>query len=304
MSNNQSHSLIKILAHLGYSDADVVKVFRMDEKRIVAECSINKKRFILKGISAIRYGTPLNESIVLGNVSAHKFLGNMNSIAPCIFPIDEATKCLYMKMDGYWFYLIELIDGRKMQSTANDEYLLGRLAKKLHSLCGYEVPSALNEDKSRFYGWFHDKPFKTEFDSLLNKLPDFSKYDRCFIHTDLGPHNAMVKTNGEALLIDLDDSGIGSRYLDLGWAFIMQFVEHTENMRLSYRFDLAKAFLSGYYGSLSIPKEEYDLIWQGAIYMHISYMQMYGPYAVDSLWAILQFGLGCKDKLWNIINNS
>ncbi len=33
----------------------------------------------------------------------------------------------------------------------------------------------------------------------------------------------------------MDDSGIGSRYLDLGWPFIMQFVEHTDEMVLSYR---------------------------------------------------------------------
>ncbi len=103
------------------------------------------------------------------------------------------------------------------------------------------------------------------------------------------------------MLIDLDDAGIGSRYLDLGWAFIMQFVEHTEQMRLSYRFDLAQAFLEGYYGTARISRMEYDLLWQGAVYMHISYMQSYGPDAVDSLWNILQFGLEQKTALWQLL---
>lgn len=40
------------------------------------------------------------------------------------------------------------------------------------------------------------------------------------------------------------------------------------------------------------------LLWQGAVQMHISNMQTYGPYAVDSLWANLQFGLAQKEKLW------
>ncbi len=94
------------------------------------------------------------------------------------------------------------------------------------------------------------------------------------------------------MLIDLDDAGIGSRYLDLGWAFIMQFVEHTEQMRLSYRFDLAQAFLEGYYGTARISRMEYDLLWQGAVYMHISYMQSYGP--VRSI----PYGISCSLD-WN-----
>ena len=45
-------------------------------------------------------------------------------------------------------------------------------------------------------------------------------------------------------------------------------------------------------------EEKYDLIFQGAIQMHISYMQTYGPYAIDSLWKILLFGIDQKEILW------
>ncbi len=104
------------------------------------------------------------------------------------------------------------------------------------------------------------------------------------------------------MLIDLDDSGIGSRHLDLGWAFIMQFVDfNQETGEMRYRFDLAEAFLHGYYGGaaeISMSAEEYDLLWQGAVFMHISYMQCYGPEAVDSLWEILKFGMRQKQQLW------
>ncbi len=135
----------------------------------------------------------------------------------------------------------------------------------------------------------------------MELLPDFREYDRCFIHTDLGPHNTMIRKDGRLILIDLDDAGMGSRYLDLGYAFIMQFVEHTEDMRLYYRFDLAKAFLKGYYGENPIPRSEYDSIWHGAVQMHISYMQCYGEDAVDSLWEILKFGIAQKERLWKIL---
>ena len=32
-----------------------------------------------------------------------------------------------------------------------------------------------------------------------------------------------------------------------------------------------------------------------------SYMQTYGPYAVDSLWKILNFGMDQKEALWEMI---
>lgn len=278
----------------------VIKCLRPDSPRIVAEVRAGEGRYILKGIPAAGDdGEARGEQTIRGNASAHLFLGNRIGIAPRIFPVEGHDEIYYLNRNGYWFYLTEYIEGRPMQATPEDEFLLGRLARRLHSLKGYSLPSALDENKRQFYEWFREKPFKPEFDAL----PDFAGYDRCFIHSDLGPHNTIIRENGEAVLVDLDDAGMGSRYLDLGWAFIMQFVERTENMRLSYRFDLAQAFLKGYYGTGRLSEEDYELLWQGAVYMHISYMQSYGPGAVDSLWKILRFGLAQKPRLWEMTKN-
>ena len=46
-----------------------------------------------------------------------------------------------------------------------------------------------------------------------------------------------------------------------------------------------------------ISEEDLELI-----QMHISYMQSYGPYAVDSLWKILKFGMKQKEVLWEMIH--
>ncbi len=53
-----------------------------------------------------------------------------------------------------------------------------------------------------------------------------------------------------------------------------------------------------------INRSEYDLIWHGAVYMHIAYMQCYGPDAVDSLWDILTFGMNRKEMLWEKLQAS
>lgn len=157
----------------------------------------------------------------------------------------------------------------------------------------------MSEDKQRFYAWFADKSFKPAFDKILDGLPDFRVLDRCLIHTDLGPHNVIVTPDNRLVLIDLDDAGLGSRHLDLGYPFICQFVEHDDEMNLTYRFDYALAFLRGYYEDEKIPRKEYNGLWDGAVYMQISYMKCYGSEAVDSLWKILEFGLAQKETLWD-----
>ena len=85
----------------------------------------------------------------------------------------------------------------------------------------------------------------------------------------------------------------------------MQFVDFDHDMEeMHYRYDLAQSFLRGYYADEIISREEYDLLFQGAIQMHISYMQVYGPYAVDSLWKILLFGIAQKEPLWEMIQEN
>ena len=252
-------------------------------------------RYVLKG-----FPEDIPESTVQSNVQAHLFLGNEKGLAPRIYP--ARTGEYYVCNQGYRFYLMEYIEGRPMEETPEDAYRIGQAARQLHDLKGYSVRSPETQSKKRFYEWFRDRSFVKEFDAILDELPDFEKLDQCLIHSDLGPHNMMLRQDGKAIFIDLDDAGIGSRYLDLGWPFIMQFVDFDHDPEMKYRFDLAESFLKGYYGEEGISREEYDLLFYGAEQMHISYMQSYGPYAVDSLWEILNYGMDRKETLWERIN--
>lgn len=280
------------LKYWGITAFTLLERYHEKTERILCSIEAAGHIYFLKGLPREKA-----EETVLGNVRAQEYLGNREHMAPAI--IYTADGKSYIGEGDYWFYLMEYIKGSNLEETTADEYVLGQMARKLHSLRDYTCSSSLKQDKSRFYDWFVEKPFKPEFDRILDGLPDFTQYEQCFIHSDLGPHNAMRRNTGEVVFIDLDDAGIGSRYLDLGWAFIMQFVDfnhQTEEMR--YRFDLALAFLQGYYGDEPLSNAEYDLIWQGAVYMHISYMQVYGPDAVDSLWKILLYGMAQKKELW------
>ncbi len=284
-----------VLEHWDLRDPRTEEQLNGKAPRLVYRIKTDSGRFVLKG-----YPDESPEEGIGSCVRAHLFLGNEKGLAPCVYPMKNGG--YYLRDQGYRFYLMEFIEGRQMEETPEDEYRLGHAAKKLHALYGCSLRSPLDQGKKRFYGWFRDRPFVRELDAILDALPDFEKLDQCFIHSDMGPHNAILSRDGRVVFIDLDDSGMGSRYLDLGWAFIMQFVEHDhETAKMEYRFDLAESFLKGYYGEKGITREEYDLIFYGAEQMHIAYMQSYGPYAVDPLWKILNYGMDRKEELWDMI---
>ena len=285
-----------VLDHWELSNPRPETQFHENTTRQIFMIRTDSGRYVLKG-----FPEDIPESTVQSNVQAHLFLGNEKGLAPRIYP--ARTGEYYVCDQGYRFYLMEYIEGRPMEETPEDEYRIGQAARKLHDLKGYSVKSPETQSKKRFYEWFRDRSFVKEFDAILDELPDFEKLDQCLIHSDLGPHNMMLRQDGKAIFIDLDDAGTGSRYLDLGWPFIMQFVDFDHDPEMKYRFDLAESFLKGYYGEEGISREEYDLLFYGAEQMHISYMQSYGPYAVDSLWEILNYGISQKETLWERINN-
>lgn len=284
-----------VLNYWELDSPEIGEQFNKGSPRLIFRIRTGTQDYLLKGLPC-----SIPETTVMSNVQAHRFLGNQNGMAPKIYP--TKTGEFYVRHAEYWFYLMEFIGGRKMEETPEDAFLLGAAAKKLHALQGYALKSPDSQRKERFYAWFRDRSFVREFDAILDALPDFETLDQCFVHTDLGPHNAMVRQNGEVIFIDLDDTGIGSRYLDFGWPFIMQFVDFNHTTKaMRYRFDLAQSFLRGYFGEGEISRTEYDRIFDGAIQMHISYMQSYGPEAVVELWKILRFGMEQKEILWEML---
>ena len=100
-------------------------------------------------------------------------------MAPKLYP--TKTGEFYICSQGYWFYLMEFIDGRQMEETTEDEYKIGQAARKLHSLQGYDVKSPAPQSKARFYTWFRDRSFVKEYDAILNEIPDFEKLEQLAI---------------------------------------------------------------------------------------------------------------------------
>ena len=286
----------KVLKNWGIRDSEILHQFDVGGKRIVYKICTEIGEVILKGIP-----TETQEKIIIGYTKAHEYLGNQKGLAPKLIYLSDGNA--YLKEEQYYFYLMEFVSGRQLEETVEDEFLLGQAAEKLHQLTDFIYLCSFNSEQQKkiFHDWFSERSFKTEYDAILDSLPNFNNYEQCFIHTDIGPHNAWLNTEGEVIFIDLDDAGFGPRYIDLGWPFIMQFVDYNKKTHeIRYRYDLAKAFLKGYYGEKIITQDEIDMIWNGAIYMHISYMQSFGQDAVDPLWEILKFGIEQKEQMYEM----
>lgn len=287
----------KILDNWGFKKAEVTYKYNVSGRKVVYKVDTENGEVILIGIP-----THIDENIIIGNTKAHEYLGNLKGFAPKLIYLSDGNA--YMKENQYYFYVTEFISGRQLHETVEDEFLLGQAAAKLHELIDFNNCCSFDceEKKKVFHEWFPERSFKAEYDAILDSLPNFKVYKQCFIHTDIGPHNALLNNAGEVIFVDPDDAGMGSKYIDLGWPFIMQFVDfNKETHETHYRFDLAKAFLEGYYGEKTITADEIDMIWNGAIYMHIAYMQCFGPDAVESLWKILKFGIEQKEKLFRML---
>ncbi|QSX04658.1 aminoglycoside phosphotransferase family protein [Sedimentibacter sp. zth1] len=291
-------SIYRILKKWGFHKPKIINSYNGNGRRIVCKVVTENGEIILKGIPR----DDIEEKVVIGNTKAHEYLGTLKGLAPKLIYLPDGNA--YIKDEQYYFYVMEYVSGRQLQETEEDEFALGQSVAKLHEFSDFNYLCSFDSEmqKKVFHEWFSERRFKKEYDAILDSLPNFKEYKQCFIHTDIGPHNALLNKEGKVIFIDLDDSGIGPKYIDLGWPFIMQFVDFNKKTHeMYYKFDLAKAFLHGYYGEKKITADEIDMIWNGAIYMHIAYMQSYGPDAVEDLWEILKYGIEQKEKLFQML---
>ena len=284
-----------ILLNWGMQDAVVLKQYETQGGRIVCKVQTHAGLVILKG-----QPIAVPKEQIISDISAYEFLGNRRRMAPKVYYRPGGTA---LWEDGaYRYCVMEFIDGRQAEETAEDERLLGMATAALHKLTGYARPCLFHvgENLRQFQTWYADRPWKAEFDALLRQMPNFDQYRQCFIHTDIRPANVIIR-DGSAIFIDLDGAGCGSPFLDLGWPFLSQFVEYDKKTKeLGYKFELADAYLEGYCREYKLNRTEYDLLWWGAIYTHIYNMQWYGPDDVEPLWRILTFGIAQKDALLQI----
>ncbi len=291
-----------IKSNWGLENIKAPEVLQKNKEREVYLAKSGEDSFVLK----IFHSEQAKKSImkytdVLAFVMQSEF-----KYAPKIFKSLSGNYIVYKQ--GSPSYLMEYIKGEEIKENENDEYRLGALLAELHMLQGCPIFSDIDTSKSiaAMLTRFDKYSFKDEYEDIVKRLPDFSMMKQSFIHTDVHPQNAIKRDNGEICLIDFDEAGIGSTYIDLGYPLITQFVQFTgrkENgivpdiNKLEFHYNEAKAFYNGYFSISPMPDDEKQFIFDGAVFMQLLYMPVFGDDAVQYMWRILTFALDNKPLL-------
>ncbi len=165
----------------------------------------------------------IKENLIIKYTESLRYLNTKNpKLAPEI--IETFNGDLYSEINGQFAYLMEKIAGRPLQENIEDEYRLGQASARLHQFSDYNIPSCLDIDSiiSDMKTKFAEYQFKSEYNKIIDSLPDFNKFKQTFIHTDIGPHNAMIADSNQVIFVDWDDAGQGSPYIDIGYPLITQ----------------------------------------------------------------------------------
>lgn len=286
MKDNYNFSYVEILDKL---------FTKGDREAYVINADCNK--YVLK-----LFGESYSQQVIMNDIDAIQYLeDNEEQFAPKLYPNKKGE--LSFSINNKHLYLMEYIEGRELVSNNEDCYDLGNKLSKLHKIEGYKTVSGVRtaERIDNMLKRFHEYTFKEDYDSVVNSLPKFEELETCLIHTDITLRNAIRKENGDLILIDWDDSGSGSLFVDVGYPLITQFVNYNNLDNMSFNDQLARAFYTGYFKESKMEKEMIKHIFDGAVFMQLMYMPCYGDEGIKPMWRILNYGLDNKEEILNVL---
>jgi len=277
------------------SELKIISEFKTNGGRNAYKIEAKEGTYVLK-----MYPPEFEETNIKKYTDALNFISAKSDIkiAPLIYCNKE--NALYSKINDRYVYIMEYIEGRLLNDTPQEEYKLGQASANIHKICDYQHRSCLDVQERilNMKNRFSEYPFKNEYDEIVNSLPDFDKYKQTFIHTDIGPHNAIITDDEKIIFIDFDDAGMGSLFIDIGYPLITQFVQINKATKvIEFNYEKAKAFYQGYKSNFNISQKDKQLIFDGAVFMQLMYMPCYGIEGIQYMWDILKFALNNKDKL-------
>ena len=203
----------------------------------------------------------------------------------------------FSQIDRKPIYLLEYVIGERPQPTAETYHKLGRLTAELHLIRDYPYETD-----------FHPAPiiarnlpniakglsFKEEYLRVVEALPSFEALPQTIIHTDIAPINAVEKANGDLILLDWDDVGVGIRVLDIAFPLIQQFVSEDGE----FLEDNAHSFYAAYFSKISLIEDELDHIFPAALFIALMYIK-YGD--TQKRWQRIQWAIENRRMLEDVI---
>jgi Ser/Thr protein kinase RdoA (MazF antagonist) len=215
--------------------------------------------------------------------------------APLILKTRNGT--FFHQIKNQFMHITEFIEGKSPKSTEDNWHKLGIITANLHNIEGYPYSSLFTFDSVMPELFENVKMFKfgKEYLYLVNTLPDFKDLPISLIHTDIGLHNAVMKHDGNLVLVDWDDSGTGPTVIDLGFPLICQFI----SSHLKFRKSIAESFYQGYLSRRQITDKEKNIIFNSGLFCALMYIK-YGIVHIN--WRKIQYAIRNKEMITSVLN--
>lgn len=268
------------------------KLFQTSGERVVGLIESDKGKFVYKIADPWKAETAIKRDL-----SAFDFLNSIGfKHISTILRTKEGK--VFAKKDGQFIYLMTFVEGKNPEPTPENYGQLGKITAELHNVKGFPFETEFKagiviEDlkkNSKEYS------FGKEYTEILNNLPDFECFPKSLIHTDISTGNSMKEENGNIILLDWDDVGIGTRIFDLGQPF-----GHFVSEDLEFYEERARAFYSAYFKEIELTQAEIDHILDAAIFYACMYL-IYGD--MEKRWRRIKWSIENRDKLERIIKES
>ncbi|MBP6943161.1 MAG: phosphotransferase [Candidatus Buchananbacteria bacterium] len=198
----------------------------------------------------------------------------------------------YIPVKEQFAFVLGYIEGVHPQSVVSTWHRMAELTAQLHQITEYPFGTTITvtTERPKFLEDTSRLRFEKEYQQLAQELPDFTDVPQRLIHTDIGLHNTIQRSDGELIFVDWDDAGVGARILDLGYPLICQFISHD----LVIDTANAKAFYARYQELEPLTKTEKEQLFDAGLFFALMYSK-YGD--SEKNWQRIQFAIQNKSQL-------
>ncbi|MFY9228109.1 MAG: aminoglycoside phosphotransferase family protein [Candidatus Microsaccharimonas sp.] len=269
------------------TNAEVAEVLQQSGERVVYKISSQEDSYVFKTSSLSK-----SRSQIEKDVAIFPYLEKHHFPAPRL--LKTKTGADFIEYREQFLYALTFIDGLRPEANEVNYKQLGKLTADLHKLTDYSVHTDFNAasvieemiEKNKVY------PIGDKYEHLLKSLPDFEVMPKSLIHTDIGLHNTVQKPDGQIVLVDWDDAGIGTRILDIGFPLICGFVSNN-----SFDSTNAQAYYASYFQNIDLTPEEKSHIFDAGLFYILMYSIFDGTGIDQANWEKAQFAVAHRPLL-------
>ncbi|MSP13762.1 MAG: aminoglycoside phosphotransferase family protein [Chloroflexi bacterium] len=226
----QSDEIQKLLAsNYAIKDAELLKIEANFSEKIIYKVISNGQSLLLRIYLQEKNGDTIPDIEIL------EFLERNNYPAARIIKNKDDEPAFID--DKRIVVLTTFIEGKEVEGTPEELYLLGQTLGKLHKLdvSDATLPNASMLPKNEL-SWVKGKleefqnkvpgELKKRYEQLLQEIESFDLIEdlrKTLIHNDAHSGNAIITPEGQVIYIDWEGAGLGSPIIDL--AFLLMTVD-------------------------------------------------------------------------------